>query len=321
MAYVVVTRKDPSIDRVPQVSMDMQFDDQTGPVTLVLPSNTPPLATGDGSVARPVQDLVVSQIIDTRDAQDRVKDRTIKLEVQFRGKGVVPELRDVLAGVETAIDGYEVAADGIEAKPTLVLQEGEANTGRFYWGPPTPPKSGYPEPDASGMYRLTIERSWVVTYRPGSGALGSAFRVPALMAGAAAKLESRYYSDFDLVPVSGPSVAVRPHWLTPARAALGGAILLGLAALGWVAYRRSRRVPAVEGERILPDRITPLSTVMTLHRLRERHGATLGAADREALERDIAGIERAYFGPGDAGSGNGDLRGVLERWAGKASGG
>ncbi|MBL9001603.1 MAG: hypothetical protein JNK25_10755 [Phycisphaerae bacterium] len=315
MAYLILTRKDPSVDRVPQVMLDMQFDDQTGPVTLVLPSNTPPIATGDSRESRPVQDLAVSQIIDVRDARDGIKDRSIKLEVQVRGKGMVPDIREVLAGLESPIAGYELAQDGIEAKPTLILQEGEVVSNRFYWGPPQPPKTGYPEPDADGMYRLPVERTWVVTYRPGAGAKGTAFAVPTLRAGMNAKLESRYYSDLDLVPVSGPVVFVQTSIFTPMRITIGiGLLVVGLG-VGWLVHRRRRRVSAPSQSSLMPERLTPLSAVMALHRIREVRASVMQADEREALERDIRGIERAYFGPGGATNPNGDLAAVVGRWA------
>ncbi len=156
LAYVVMTRKDAAADRIPQLTMEMQFEDQTGPVTLVLPSNTPPVAVGSADVSmRPVRDLKVTQIIDPRDARDGEKAKTVTLEVICRGKGAVPDLHEVLAGIENALPGYTVGEKGIEAKPTLVLQEGDAAQMRFYWGPPKPPEGGYPEPDENGMYRLT----------------------------------------------------------------------------------------------------------------------------------------------------------------------
>src|SRR6185436_6272088 len=105
MAYVMVSRKDPAADRLPQITVDMQFEDQTGPVTLVLPSNTPPIAVGGASAdapgSRPCSDLKVTLICDPRDARDREKDRTIKLEVVCRAKGSVPDLREAIAGLET----------------------------------------------------------------------------------------------------------------------------------------------------------------------------------------------------------------------------
>ena len=40
MAYILVKVKDPSVDRLPQISFDMHFDDQSGPVTLPILSNS-----------------------------------------------------------------------------------------------------------------------------------------------------------------------------------------------------------------------------------------------------------------------------------------
>jgi hypothetical protein len=313
MAYVVVSRKDPATDRIPQITMDMQFEDQTGPVTLVLPSNTPALAVADKGESRPCKDLRVTLVVDPRDARDGEKDRTIRLEVICRGKGVAPDLRDVLDGIDQAIDGYTVAEKGVEARPTLVLQEGDASTGRFYWGPPKPPEGGYPEPDESGMYRLNVERSWVITYSPSANP-GSTFRVPTLKPGVPATLEARYFSDMDLVPVSGGVVPVERRSLF----VLGGIVALLVGALVGLAlaWRRLRRheAPAAAGFAI-PDRVTPLSTVMTLRRLAAEHGGALGDSRRADLERDIALVEMKCFGPGDAPQPTQELSEILARWA------
>jgi hypothetical protein len=316
MAYVIVTRKDPSVDRVPQVAMDMQFDDQNGPVTLALPSNTPPLAVGDARTARPCSDATVAQIIDVRNARNGDKGGTVTLEVQIRGKGVVPDLREALDGIDTAIEGYEIAPEGIEVKPTLVLQEGSNNGSRFYWGPPQPPKEGYPEPDAAGMYRLTVERSWVVTYTPKGSRLGSSFKVPVLKEGIAAKLESRYFTDMDLVPVQGAAVDVQAQWSTGLRVAtgLGAVAAAGLLVFAVVRRRKSTDTGATQ-ESLLPERLTPMSVVTTLRRLQTRGGATLDSATIEALNADIVRLERQYFGPAATPSANGDeLSSTIKRW-------
>jgi len=317
MAYVVVSRKDPSVDRVPQVAMDMQFEDTTGPVTLALPSNTPPLAVGEEKVVRPCLDMTVTQIIDVRDAQDRANDRTIKLEVQVKGKGVAPDIRDVLAGVDTAIEGYTIEEKGIEAKPPIILQEGEI-TQRFYWGPPQPPKGGYPEPDEKGMYRLDVERTWTITYTPTSGSLGSAFRVPTLKDGVKAKLESRYYTDMDVVPVAGATVDVKSAFVTPWRLALSGGVIVAAAGLVLAGLRLRRRAAPEHAAAIyVPDHVTPLSAVMTLRRFQTERARGLDLAGRDALAREIAEIELKFLG-GGAGGGvkaNGELSGVVRKWA------
>lgn len=316
MAYVVLSRKDPAVDRLPQLTMDMQFEDQTGPVTLVLPSNTPAVAgAGEGAQAlRPAADFKVTQVVDPRDARDGEKDKTIKLEVICRGKGAMPDLRDVLDGIDTAIDGYRVEEKGVEAKPTVVMQEGDAAASRYYWGPPKPPEGGYPEPDENGMYRLAVERSWVVTYTPSSASPGKSFHVPQLKDGVKAQLESRYFSDLDLVPVEGGVVQVeRRSYLWAI--VLGAATPLAIAG-AWLAYRRSRRnqSPQAAGMAI-PDRLTPLSAIMMLKRIRDEHSAGLDPDRRGNLEKDIAMIEMKYFGPQNGAAGETDLADVLGRWA------
>lgn len=316
MAYIVVSRKDPTVDRVPQVTMDMQFEDSTGPVTLVLPSNTPPLAvtgSGDTKVAvRPTKDLKITQVVDVRDARDNEKEKTIKLEVIARGKGVCPDLREILDGIDDAAAGYTIEEKGIETKPTLVMQEGDAATARFYFGPPKAPEGGYPEPDEAGMYRLTVERSWVITYTPKS-ASAKEFRVPTLKAGVPATLESRYFSDVDLVPVVGGIVPIDRRNYVFLSILIGAPIALLLG--GMIAYSRARGRGGETGPMIaLPDRVTPLSTVMTLRRIASEHGASLGETRKADLEREIATIELKHFGPGEP-KDSGDLTDVLKRWS------
>lgn len=322
LAYVVVSRKDPAADRLPQINMEMQFEDQTGPVTLVLPSNTPPLAVGDQTSKahqeRPCEDLKITQVVDPRDARDRQKDETIKLEIIARGKGAIPELSELITGYQSAIAGYEIKEGGVEVRPTSVVQEGGATSGRFGWGPQKPPEGGYPEPDAGGMYRLPVERSWMITYTPTAGPRASEFHLAALRDGVHATLDSRYFSDYDLVPVAGELVPVgRTSMFWPV--ALGVVALLAVVATVFVIRRRRPTPPLPDTAIVLPDRITPLSTVMALRRLSSTHAGNLDADRRDLLNGDIAAIELKYFGPGNDHDGNGDLRQTLERWAKLAS--
>ncbi len=320
MAYVLLSRKDPTVDRLPQLTLDMQFEDQTGPVTLVLPSNTPAVAVG-AAAAGPVHqtpDLNVMQALDPRDARDGEKDKTIKLEVMFRGKGVVPDLRDVLAGIDDAIPGYTITETGVEARPALVVQEGDSIQSRFfYYGqqPTKPPEGGYPEPDEHGMYRLPVERSWVVTYTPTDGEQGKQFVLPRLRDGVQATVESKVYSDMDLVPVVGSTVAVERQTLL--RPITVGLVMIVLLVGAVVVYRRMRvPVVAVAAGEALPSHITPLTAVMALRRMAPR----VDASRRGELEREIAMIELKYFGPGENAEANGELGEALRRWVGVGSG-
>ncbi len=319
MAYVVLSRKDGAVDRIPPVTMDMQFDDQSGPVTLALPSNAVPVATGAERTARPAQETKVEQVIDVRNARSGDKGGAITMEVRIRGKGVVPDLRDALDGIDTAIAGYEIGEKGIEARPMLVMQEGTAATDRFFFSRPEPPKGGYPEPDDTGMYRLDIERSWLVTYTPTAAPRDNAFKVPTLKADLAATIESRHYTDMDLVPVEGGVVPVQHRWTTGAVVGLG----LGAAAVAGVvvvALRRRRAIaPAAIGDTLIPDRVTPLSVVTALRLLRDTR-PNLDSSTLKALTEEIASLERVHFGPGAQATSGAELEAALERWRARLRG-
>ncbi|MBI1190375.1 MAG: hypothetical protein GC200_06815 [Tepidisphaera sp.] len=318
LAYLVLTRKDPAADRLPQISMDMQFEDSTGPVTLVLPSNSPGLAVGPASAAlRPCPDLKITQVVDPRDARDQQKAKTVTLEVVARGKGAIPELNDLLAGVDDALPGYTIDHDkGIEVRPISVVQEGTSSNSRYFWGgPPKAPDGGYPEADDHGIYRLPIERSWLVTYTPGEGSLAGAFTLPTLKSGLKAELDSKYYSDLDIVPVKGASVPVERRTWTMPLVVTGALLALVAGAMLWW-RRRASRPSEARDELALPARVTPLSTVMALRRLQVEHGPSLDETRRGALAQDIALIEMKYFGPQNGTTNaDADLSETLRRWA------
>jgi len=319
MAYIVLSRDDPAVDHVPQVTLDMQFQDNSGPVTLVLPSNIPGLAVTPAGArpqaARPCVDMHVVQVVDPRDARDGEGDRAVTLEIIARGDGVVPELHELLEGINAPLDGYVLAEDAIETRPISVIQEGSSTSSSWYWTPPTAPEGGYPEADETGMYRLPVERTWLVTYTPGSGSAGSAFTMPALQAGLDATLESKYYSDMDLRPVAGMSVAIdRPIFWLPW--AFGVAAAFGVLAILWFWRLRERQIAGATDASEVPTRVTPLSAAMTLRNIQRTRD--LDAAQSDALSRDIRLIEHKYFAPQNGDTQNIDLSQTLQRWV-KAS--
>jgi len=328
LAYLVLARNDAAVDRVPPVAMDMQFTDQTGPVTLEIPSNTPLLSPGTERTTRPVGELSISQLVDVRAVGDApgstapagtgAPANAVTLEVRMRGKGVVPELREALAGLDDALAGYRIADDGIVSEPPIVMAGGDSAQSMramMMGTAPDAPKDGYPEPDADGMYRLPIERAFKVTYVRDGGAVGGAFTLPVAATGVDAKLESRMYSDLDIVPVEGTSVpVVLPFW-TPLRAVFAA---LGVAAVAGavVALRRRRDArPAVAAQPWTPSRITPLGVVTSLRRLESERGAALGDATARNLRDEIVMLELKYFGPDAAEASEPELRAVIEKWS------
>lgn len=356
LVYISMKPKDRSVDRLPQVSMDLQFNDTVGPVTLPVVSNSPPIAiaaAGDDVGPRgPIRKLEVTQIVDLRDIDDGEAGQRVTLEVIARGEGILPDLDVLLPGFRDALPGYGIAergADGtpgkgIDERPLTLLETGSGSSGMMIGlsmpgGPPTKPEHDYPEPDEQGIYRLQSERSWLITYTPSGGAVGEAFALPSIAEGLGGTLVSKQYTDMDVVPVAGLSVAVvRTPW-TIRNAVIASVVVLGLLGAG-VLWSRRRRPVVDAAPDVLPERITPLSVISTLRRIEAEWGTRLGAREREELASEIGTLERAYFGPGAAAVGAGprpgapgttepkpasegadsNLKSVLDRWVTVARG-
>ncbi|MBX3355499.1 MAG: hypothetical protein KF724_07345 [Phycisphaeraceae bacterium] len=324
LAYLVVTRQDATVDRLPSVPMEMQFSDSMGPVTLVALSNAPALAVGAAFSARPCPDLEVVQVVDAREASDSSTPE-IRLEVRMRGRGIVPDLEEALSGITNAIAGYAPQLETARVSPIVALGDDQTTmAGRWFMQTQREPKGGYPEPDERGIYRPTFERSWTITYLPTGGdraALGGIFTLPTLRPVVAGAIENRQYVDMDIIPVTGPTVAVTPRaspWRTLAM--MGGAGAVALVAIGgvlWIRRRQRHAAPALT-EVKMPQRITPMSTVTTLRRLRDTYGGSLPPDMLASLDAEIGSIEAHYFGPeqqvGSKASSNGDLDGRLRSW-------
>jgi hypothetical protein len=318
LAYILVKAKDPSVDRIPQISFDMHFDDTTGPVTLPIVSNSPPIDAADASGIRPLKKLQVQQVVDVRRLVNNRDDRAVTVEVSAKGDGVIPEIRSLLDGLDEALPGYKIADDAIESRPYAVVQTEDSKSQRFYgFGANTDEEKKYVTADENGIFRLPTERSWLVTYKPTGAAVAREFTLPKLKSGIEGELASRSYADMDIVKVDGPSVAVVPRWSITAK--LAGILgLLALVGIGmWFYFRRRTPGELVAAGFALPSRVTPLSAIATLERMRGLNGK-LDAGTREAIENDIAAIQRAYFAPGEehAKPDEGAMRSMLEKWAG-----
>ena len=320
LAYLVLSRRDASTDRVSSVVMDMQFTDQTGPVTLEIPSNTPLLSASATHAARPMSDLTITQLVDTRAVADGAGTDTVTLEVRMRGSGVLPDLRAALQGLDTALAGYTLASDAIVADPPIILQEGDSSQSRMAMmtgmpGMGSEPKDGYPEADANGMFHLPIEQSFKVTYTRTLGAVGSTFTLPVLAAGVSATLESRYYADLDIMPVTAATVPVITPLFTPVRVVIFAGLLAAFTVIAVLLRRALRRAAPVASTPWSPARITPLGVVTSLRKLERDRAATLNATQAQTLRDEISLLELKYFGPSADDAREADLNEVVERWS------
>lgn len=291
LAYILVKAKGPDVDRIPPISVDMDFSDGDGQI--LLPVSTPLTlidARADAPAATKIEDLAIEQTLDDREASTGV----VRLSVIAKGKGLLPNL-DALIDT-AAMKGLTVSniEDG-----GLVITDLEA--------------------DGTRVVPLA-ERTWTLELKPADPHVAPAEFTYPVAKQEGAKLALKRYTDADVVDAT-PTVAlaeipvVGPAWWMYA---LGGFVLAGGVTL---AYRLTRTKAALAhaGPVIsIPDHVGPVGAVSLLRRIESKHATNWTQSDRAQLATAIADIEKTYFAPDANTKPNGDLKTTVEKWAAKA---
>ncbi len=312
VAYLVLTANDPSADHIPPVQMDLSFTDTAGPVTLPVISNTPLIDAAASADGRPMFDVAINQTIDLRAMDDADEGRKITLEISATGRGLVPDLDALLTELDDALPGYRVKEDGVEARPVnAVMQDQLAERGFWGYDEEEMAKHEYAEADDDGIFRVTTERSWLITYEPTGAGVGEDFQLPALADGVDAKLTSLEYADADIVPVTARSIPVsgRAGRFGKLMIAAMGLVLLGGIALVIMIARRQNAANDRDASGDVPDDLSPLGAISMLQRLEPG----LQPQQAESLRADIQTIQAGYFGPTASETGP-DVVATVRRW-------
>ena len=330
LCYMVVKAKDPSVDRLPLIQMDVNTTDDSGMVVLPVHSNQVGIdATTRGkgadatspskSVAiRPVHGLEVVQVIDTRDTTLQ-KDKCIKFEISATGRGVIPSFDELLVGFESAIPGYSLNRDKIESETIRVVGI-ETNNRMMIFAANTPTESDtYVSADSDGIFRLPTTRKWTLRFEPDSVTPENVVHVPQLSPEFAGTLRSERFVDMDLVTVEDKSFPIVASPKTPVPLMVGGGIAaVLLPALGWGYWRTRRKSVSNEDAGLrLPTEITPFSAVITLQRFAKNYATKLNADEQSRLQSDISDLEKRFFAAdakSDAKADPKDAKEALQRW-------
>jgi hypothetical protein len=286
-AYLLLKARDPKVDRLPPLRLDLDFLDTSGYVVLPVESPAVPLDCAPAKGApRPFEKLALTQTLDERQAAAG----KLVLEVKATARGLVPPLEALL---DVKPEGFAVA--GVEDQGLSVAKFDDQGPGNA----------------------VLSERTWTVALRPdparpAGAAVPAVFRFPAPKVEDAERLHQRYV-DADLEAV-GPEFPLERRYERPGRAWIGwtlGAAALGLAGLALYRRARSRTPRRVEPTgRELPDPLTPFTVLGLLRDIRGEDG--LSEPQRRELAAAMSDIERHYFA-GPNGS-EPDLRSVAERW-------
>ena len=286
-AYVLLKPKGPEVDRIAPLKIDLDFLDTSGYV--VIPVESPALVIDcsvDNAPIRPVSDLQVTQTLDERQASDG----KLIVEVAASGKGLVPELEDI---IDIERDGFEVVSvDDQGVLPTEFDAE-------------------------SNDIQILSDRSWTVEYKAKEAAEAStsfAFS-EAKLDGADSKFQR--YKDADLVEVEKMVELEQGYdafswaflyWLIPA-------VILGLVGLCGLVYVTSRPTEEVAKRFNMPEDINPFTVLTLLKDIKARNG--ISSESGIELQNSINRIEKFYFGEAKDVEAE-DLEQLAKTWVGQA---
>ena len=292
LAYLLLKARDASVDRLPQLSLDMDFADGQG--TVILPVSSPvTLISASTASARPAPvDLEIEQTLDDRRL---ATDGVLSLEVHARAKGLLPPLASLISLAAPAGFGAPKIDDHGAAIAEL---------------------------DASGADVIPVsEESWSLEFKPAGDARPTSFTFPQV-AGTPAKTATKRYTDADITD-SPTTVAITPPPPSLTLWAVGLGVLLAAVVAVLVALRlrkRSRGDGAPPPLFVIPAHVTPVNAIGLLRKMHDMNGTLLPASDQTRLAGDIETLEKRYFAPagagGDnnAGGGSAELRNLLELW-------
>lgn len=294
LAYILVKAKGPDVDRVPPITLDMDFTDGDGQI--ILPVSTPLTlidARAQTPAIRPIEGLTIEQTLDDREASTGV----VRLTVLAKGKGLIPNLDAILD--TSTLHGLKI--DHVEDGGLVIT-----------------------DLDADGTRVVPLaERTWTLELSPSDPRIAPAeFTYPtATPTQDGATLALKRYTDADIVDAKSGTVSlaaiptVGPAWWMYA---IGGVVLI---AGGAAAYRATRTKAALahSGPIItIPDHVGPVGAVSLLRRIESKHSTNWTPADRAQLATAIADIEKTYFSSNTHSEPNGDLKSTVEKWAAKA---
>jgi hypothetical protein len=288
-AYVLLKAKQPTVDLIPSVKLDLDFSDQYGQV--LLPKTTTTLAIDSrDAAARPVQELAITQTLDQRDSAKG----QFTLEVKAKGAGVIPPLADLLDVNLAGLKVKDINDPGISLNKLVSNDAGLA---------------------------AEAERSWIVSLELAGPERPTSISFPKVKL--PAKVSLKRFEDADLVdaaetvPVAALPKQSFKDWVKANQkeailyggGGLAGLILLGLL-IRWASRPRAYVAPRYK----MPTNPTPFN-VLSL--LRDLHGdvqVKLPDARRLELHSTIQELEQSYFSPTPAPKTESELQNMAQQW-------
>ncbi|MEM6470549.1 MAG: hypothetical protein AAF802_13415, partial [Planctomycetota bacterium] len=335
LAYLALQAKDPSVDRLPEIQMDMHFTDASGPIVLPVLSNTVLVDASTNAAPRPIKDLAIEQTLDARPMLEGKPEPTVKLEITARSAGVVPDLERLFPDLKDALPGYqldeaELVSDPIDVnqihrkQPEEDKSKTKTNQNPFIYQDTVPNL----DPDSDGLFRLGTMRKWTVTYKPKNSVASnpdrflfpdmdvSAFQPllstatdseddeDAASAGkdttseplASNSIKRFHYEDYDLLPVEQAELLFNQTRASVTPWVIGGLVALLLGSGAvWQIQRSSNSTSSHDPALAVPETLTPTGAALMLRQIESTTAMDWSMSDRLALRSDIDSIQQQHF--------------------------
>lgn len=287
-AYVLLKPKGPEVDKIPSLTLDMDFMDTSGYAVIPVSSSPLPIdASSETGETRPFDKLEITQTLDEREA----KAGKLKLEVRATGVGLIPELDQILD-----LNPKEFEITSIDNEGVSVSQFDKE-------GPKT---------------AVNSERIWLVAMEAKSDLAKHpekfSFGLPKQE-----KYQATYqrFVDADLVAVQSEIMLEQDYgtpkktWVTPTITVF---ILLFLVIFAYLINRRKPK-SITSSRYVIPENLTPFTALGVLKDIERNNG--LSDSGKQELGSSISRLEHYYFEAPEGDEPN--LNEVVRRWVRKSN--
>ena len=261
--YLLLKARQPDVDRIPPLKIDLDFNDVTGYVVLPISSPVLPIDAGGEADARPFEDLQLTQILDVHAARRRGSSRW---RSRPRARARARPRRDHRAR-PARLRGLQDGGPGVSVARFADDEEG-----------------------------VVSERIWMVEFAPRKGVENPETFAFAAPRDEGAQAVYQRYDDADLMAAEAV-VNLEQSYSNPEGFQWSWLLLVPvLAAIAWfvgLALRTDDEGEALAGPE-LPENLTPVNVLGLLAELRAGTGSTARA--RERLDAAVLEIEQHYFG-------------------------
>ena len=293
LAYLLLQAKDASVDRIPELKMDLDFYDSLGPALLPVTSATQIVdARPETAPVRPVDELILTQTLDARLSEDN---QELTLEINATAKGLVPTIDKL---IDLNIPGFLIAKNEDQGLSIARV-----------------------ESDVDSVNAVS-ERTWLITLKLEEEVSEPTTFIYPKPTDLVSKSVFKQYSDADLeeveneIAMAGIILNPQPFWPW----LVGFTFLVMIGVIGAHLSKRGNNIDEINIIYDLPEEYTPFAVINLLQRIKATPPNTLSKTHLNQLQSTISELEKIHFSPKySSDKENIDLQKIAQEWVTRAN--